>query len=96
MGLPSAPSSIVKHLTIFYLIFSFFVAFPLRKEPKRDPKRADGVAVEKRRGRGPAFSQPTGPPGCNFVFGVKMGKHAILVVSHGRGYRWTQTNGKNS
>jgi hypothetical protein len=37
-------------------------AIPLRKEPKRDPKRADGVAVGKRRGRGPTFSQPAGKP----------------------------------
>jgi hypothetical protein len=34
----------------------------LHKRPKRDPQRADGVAVEKRRGRGPVFFQPTGKP----------------------------------
>jgi hypothetical protein len=51
-----------KHLIIFLPFFSFFAAFPLRKGPKRDPKRADGVAVEKRRGRGPAFFQPAGKP----------------------------------
>jgi hypothetical protein len=42
-------------LTIFLPFFSFFAALPLRKRPKRDPKKADGVAVEKRRGRGPRF-----------------------------------------
>jgi FKBP-type peptidyl-prolyl cis-trans isomerase len=49
-------------LTIFLPFFSFFTALPLRRGPKRDPKRVDGVAVGKRRGRGPAFSQPTGKP----------------------------------
>jgi hypothetical protein len=42
----------------------FHATIPLckgpKRDPKRDPKRADGVAVGKKRGRGPVFSQPAG------------------------------------
>jgi hypothetical protein len=31
-----------------------------------------------------------------FFFRGKTGKYDILEVSHGRGYLWTQKNGKNS
>jgi hypothetical protein len=70
-------------LTIFLPYFFFFTALPLRKEPKRDPKRADGVAVEKRRGRGPAFSQPAGPPNIFFrsLFGFGTVKFGIAAAA---------------
>jgi hypothetical protein len=52
--------------------------------PKRDPKRADGVAVEKRRGEGPRFFPADRTPDIFFrsLFGFGTVEFGIAVMSY--------------
>jgi hypothetical protein len=84
-------------LTIFLPFFSFFAAFPLHKEPKRDPKKLMGSGVAeatwgKNVGEGPhILSHDRTPDICiRSLFGFRIVQFGIAAGARHSLFRYTE------